>query len=55
MIVDQTTSFFDWFEIDFQRRQELEVLAEEAALLSGGLMHLNDYLALAALLESAQP
>lgn len=55
MIADRVASFFDWFEIDLQRRHRLEILAEEAALLSNGMMHLNDYLALAALLERVQP
>jgi len=55
MIVERVKSFFDWFEVDPKRRHTLEVLAQEAALLSEGMTHLNDYLALAAILETAKP
>lgn len=55
MIIDRVKSFFDWFEISSERRHELELIAEEAALLSEGMTHLKDYLALAAILEFAQP
>ncbi|MCH9632910.1 MAG: hypothetical protein S4CHLAM6_12550 [Chlamydiae bacterium] len=55
MIVERVKSFFDWLEIDSERRGELELIAEEAALLAEGMTHLKDYLALAALLEFTQP
>lgn len=55
MIIKRVSSFFDWFQIDSKRVEELELLAEEAALLSDGMTHLKDYLALAAILEFTQP
>lgn len=55
MITERVKSFFDWLEIDSKRREELEMLAQEAAMLSEGMTHLNDYLALAAILEAFQP
>ncbi len=55
MIVERIHSFFDWFSIDPKRRSELELLAEEAALLAKGMTDHKDYLALAAILEKTQP
>ncbi len=55
MIIDRVKSFFDWFEISPERRHTLELIAEEAALISEGMTHLKDYLALAALLEFSKP
>lgn len=55
MIVERIHSFFDWFSIEGTRRKELELLAEEAALLAKGMTDYKDYLALAAILEKYQP
>ncbi len=55
MIVERIHSFFDWFSIDSKRRRELELIAEEAALLAKGMTDYKDYLALAAILEQFQP
>lgn len=55
MILERIHSFFDWFSIDQNRRQQLELLAEEAALLAKGMTDYKDYLALAAILEKTQP
>lgn len=55
MIIERVHSFFDWFGISSERRKELEVLAEEAALLAKGMTDHKDYLALAAILEKTQP
>lgn len=55
MIVERIHSFFDWFSINPKRRKELELIAEEAALLAKGMTDYKDYLALAAILEKTQP
>lgn len=55
MIQKRVKSFFQWFEIEPKRQHELEILAHEAAYLSQGMTHLNDYLALGAILEATKP
>lgn len=55
MIIDRIKCFYEWLEIPSERREQLLQLAQEAALLSEGMTHLNDYLALGAILEAFQP
>lgn len=55
MVVERIDSFFEWFKTDPARQKQLELIAEEAALLSQQKLHYNDYLALAAILEAVQP
>jgi len=55
MVVERIDSFFEWFKINPDRQKELELIAEEAALLSQEELHYKDYLALAAILDGMQP
>lgn len=55
MISDRVKDFFGFFDISLERQQALELLAQEAAYQAEGMTHLNDYLALAAILEIAKP
>lgn len=55
MILDRISDFFDYFKISSERKEQLKLLAEEAALLADGMTDYKDYLALGALLEYHQP
>lgn len=55
MILDRVKCFYDWLEIPSSRKEKLVQLSQEAALISEGMTHLNDYLALGAILEAFQP
>ncbi len=55
MITERTASFFARLKTPKEKIPFLEKLAKEAALLSQGMTHYEDYLALGALLEYGKP
>ena len=48
-------SFFEWFDIPTSTRLKAEQMSDMACKTAGGMMHLNDYLALAAILLHYKP